>query len=68
VHTENQLPRFPGSALQVPGGVLWVPHVEVELCCDNLNFGGKIRFYIYRDNKKCISVNSIMHFAYDDTA
>ena len=46
MHTENQLPRLPGSALKVPGGG-WggvgsyplssqVPtHVEVELGCDN---------------------------------
>ena len=47
LHTENQLPRLPGSALKVPGGgcVGWVAsyplssqaptHVEVELGCDN---------------------------------
>ena len=48
LHTENQLPRLPGSALKVPvvGGVGWwvgsyplssqaPTHVEVELGCDN---------------------------------
>ena len=46
LHTENQLPRLPGSALKVPGwwgGVVasypflsQAPtHVEVELGCDN---------------------------------
>ena len=46
LHTENQLPRLPGSALKVPvgrvGGVSSYPllsqaptHVEVELGCDN---------------------------------
>jgi hypothetical protein len=46
LHTENQLPRLPGSALKVPvgwgGGVGSYPllsqaptHVEVELGCDN---------------------------------
>jgi hypothetical protein len=41
MHTENQLPRLPGSALKVPGGVASYPllsqaptHVEVELGCD----------------------------------
>ena len=30
--TENQLPRLPGSALEVPGGVGWVPtHYQVKL-------------------------------------
>ena len=45
MHTENQLPRLPGSALKVPGSVVvgsyplssQAPtHVEVELCCDNV--------------------------------
>ena len=48
MHTENQLPRLPGSALKVPGGGVggwWVAsypllsltptQVEVELGCDN---------------------------------
>ena len=53
LHTKNQLPRLPGSALKVPvwvGGVGgWVvgsyplssqapTPVEVELGCDNLHF------------------------------
>ena len=33
MHTENQLPRLPGSALKVPVG--W-GGVEVELGCDNI--------------------------------
>ena len=49
MHTENQLPRLPGSALKVPvwGGVgcvgsypllsLAPTHVEFELGCDNYN-------------------------------
>jgi hypothetical protein len=53
LHTGNQLPRLPGSALKVPGWVRWVvvgsyplssqapTPVEVELGCDNiLEFGG----------------------------
>jgi hypothetical protein len=44
LHTENQLPRLPGSALKVPVVVVdsypllsQAPtHVEVELGCDNL--------------------------------
>ena len=45
MHTENQLPMLPGSALKVPGGVggvgsypflgLTPTPVEVELGCDN---------------------------------
>ena len=44
MHTENQLPRLPGSALKVPAWVVvgsyqlssQAPtHVEVELGCDN---------------------------------
>ena len=47
MHTENQLPRLPGSALKVPVVVVVVvvgsypllsqapTHVEVELGCDN---------------------------------
>ena len=33
LHTENQLPRLPGSALKVPvGGVGWLPtHYQVKL-------------------------------------
>jgi hypothetical protein len=47
LHTENQLPRLPGSALKVPGGGGGVvgsypllsqapTPVEVELGCDNM--------------------------------
>ena len=50
LHTENQLPRLPGSALKVPvvGGVVVASYplssqaptpVEVELGCDNESNG-----------------------------
>ena len=55
LHTENQLPRLPGSALKVPVVVGWVvgwvvglplsclapTHVEVDLGCDNIYDGVK---------------------------
>jgi hypothetical protein len=44
MHTENQLPRLPGSGVGWVDGVGSYPllsqaptHVEVELGCDNLN-------------------------------
>jgi hypothetical protein len=58
LHTENQLPRLPGSALKVPGwwwGGGWVASypllsqaptpVEVELGCDN-KFVGLLLFFL----------------------
>ena len=58
MHTENQLPRLPGSALKVPGGVVVVASyplssqaptpVEVELGCDNLcDFQSNILINMY---------------------
>ena len=46
LHTQNELPMLPGSALKVPGGVvgsyplssLAPTPVEVELGCDNFTW------------------------------
>ena len=58
LHTENQLPRLPGSALKVPvwgGGLGSYPllslaptHVEVELGCDN-SIGNPMRYLLNKN-------------------